>query len=234
MGKKTSKFKAIMLIISIVLSVCSIIGGLTYAKYYHGKDSKGLTIARNFYFTSNLLDGKEHTFSSGTTSVTFTLGNHADDLRYSEMDITYNVEVDNGAVIDKSTGTLVKNVIKDDQITISSLTAGKTYHVKAVGKGKYTKTLTATIIIPDIITELYYYIDNSQSDYTLLTIWNEGDKAGNVTITYTGIPDNTLPHMSDWTTGNKVDVTINPHESKEFRFFTGTITIENATSKELN
>lgn len=76
-----------------------------------------------------------------------------------------------------------------------------------------------------------------------MTVWNEGDKEGTVNITYTGIPDNTNPNMTDWKTdgGNEVkkEVTIAPHESHTFRFFdiknvTDDIKVTNAEPKQPN
>lgn len=105
-------------------------------------------------------------------------------------------------------------------------------------RGGYTKTLTATIEVPDQAAQLYYYKDDSAGEYTLLTVWNEGDKAGDVTITYTGVPDNTNPNMTNWKTNEGSQgkpVTIEPHESKVFRFFDVTdIKVEGATAKEPN
>lgn len=236
---KTTRKKVIISTIAVVLSLCVLAIGMFAAKYINEESSDGLVVAQNFYFTSNFLDGKEHTLASDSTSVTFTLGNHEDDLRYSEVDIEYEVTVDNGATIEKDTGTLASGSINDAEVTISGLQPGKTYKVEAVGKGGYTKTLTATIVVPEKKAQLYYHEDKSSAEYILLTVWNEGDEKGEVTITYTGIPDNTNPNMNDWKKSDndtevKQTVTIEPHESKVFRFFGETkITVIDAEAKEL-
>ncbi len=227
--------KVIISTLVVVLSLCSLMMGMLVAKYINEKSSDGLVIAKNFYFTSNLLDGKTHTLAPGTTTVTFTLGNPEDDLRFSEMDIEYKVTVDNNSVeVKRGTGTLAKGSVKDAEVKLSNLQPG-TYTVTAVGKGGYTKTLTATIKVPAEEAKLYYYEDSSAGDYTLLTVWNEGDAAGEVTIAYTGIPDNTNPNMTDWTTNSSAsNIAIGPHESKVFRFFKATdITVSNATKGSL-
>ncbi len=236
MQKKTYKTKIIMLIVGILLLACTITGAIVLAKYItNERTSTGLVTTKNFYFTSNLLDGEEHTFAPDTTSVTFTLGNYEDDLRYSEMDIEYTVTVDDAAVtVTNEKGTLVKGSIQNAEITISGLKNGKTYTITAVGKGGYQKTLKATIVVSDKESKLYYNINNSNSEYILLTVWNEGDAEGAVTIIYTGIPDNTNPNMEDWTTNASKELTIGPHESKEFRFFGGTVTVSGANEKALN
>lgn len=209
--------------------------GMLVAKYLNKKTSDGLVKAKDFYFTSNLLNGKEHTLAIDSTSFTFTLGNHEDDLRYSEVDISYEVTVDNGATVTSGgSGTLAKDVISDAEVTVSNLQPG-TYHIKAVGTGGYSKTLTATIVVPEKETKLYYHVDGSAGEYTLLTVWNEGDKEGSVTVEYTGIPDNTNLDMASWRTNENHTVTVKPHESKQFRFFGETVNINvtGADAKEL-
>jgi len=290
-NSKISRKKAIISAIAVALSLCALMTGMFVAKYLNERSSDNLVIAKNFYFTSNLLDGKEHTLAPGSTSVTFTLGNHEDDLRYSEVDIDYTVTVqrvqeatgsggdtgtnntgasatgtndtgipENGSVQDaagtpqnasvqNAEGKLTKGSVQDKEVTVSDLQPG-TYIITAVGKGGYStvseegdsnvgkggysKTLTATIVIPPKETRLYYYIDPSAGEYTLLTVWNEGDIKGDVTISYTGIPDNTNPDMTDWKTGESgKEVTVEPHQSKVFRFFGETnITVTGATFKE--
>lgn len=236
---KTTRKKVIISTIAVVLSLCVLTIGMFVAKYINDESSDGLVIAKNFYFTSNFLDGKEHTLAPDSTSVTFTLGNHEDNLRYSEVDIKYTVTANNEAAIKNDTGTLAGGSINDAEVTISNLKPGTTYTVTAVGEGGYTKTLTATIVVPEKKAQLYYHEDKSSGEYILLTVWNEGDEEGEVTITYTGIPDNTNPNMNDWKkSDNDTEVSqkvkIGPHESKVFRFFGETkITVTDAAAKEL-
>ncbi len=230
------KKKVAIVAIAVILSICTLSFGVVTAKYFAEKKSTGLVETKNFYFTSNLLDGKEYTLAPGTTSVTFTLSNHADDLRFSDVDIEYTVTVNNGATVIGGTGTIAMGSVNDVEVTISNLTAGKTYTITAVGTGGYKKTLTATIVVPEQNFELYYKIDDSAVDYILLTVWNEGEKEGTVTIGYTGTPDNTNDNMTEWQAGNNAsqDVNIGAHESKVFRFFGGKVTVTGATKAEEN
>ncbi len=216
--------------VCLVLLVALI--GAAIARYQRAFRSEGSVRAQEFYFTSDFLDGGTHTLAPGSTSVTFTLGNHADELRFSEMDITYEVTVNNGATVEQPNGTLAKNTKADAAITISNLQAG-TYTVTAVGTGGYSKTLTATIVVPAETAQLYQHQDSVPGEYLLLTVWNEGDKPGTVTVTYTGIPDNTNPNMTDWRTNSTQTVTLEPHTSKVFRFFGGTVTVKDAESNEV-
>lgn len=234
-----------ILIMVIVLLVCTLTVSIVAAKYITEKSSEGSVRASEFYFTSDFLDGKTHTLVPGSTSITFTLGNHGDDLRYSEVDINYTVTVTPeetatpAATVKNEKGALKKDEISDASVTISNLKPGNTYTVTAVGKGGYEKSLTAIIVVPDQAPKLYYHIDNSAGDYTLLTVWNEGDKEGTVNITYTGIPDNTNPNMTDWksngTDKETMEVEINPHESKTFRFFRESAEVNiSVTDKDTN
>lgn len=238
--KHTGRIKVIIITVA-VLSLCALTVGMIFAKYFNENISNDRVRAQNFYFTSNLLDGKEHTLSAGSTSVTFTIGNHEDALRFSEMDIKYKYTVvdDTGKEIKNAEGTLAKGSVTDATITVSGLEPGRKYTVTATGDGGYTKTLTATIVVPAKETKLYYHIDSTAGDYTLLTVWNDGDVEGSVTVKYTGIPDNTNPNMGDWTTadgqsGKSVD--IGPHESKVFRFFGENVdvAVEGAAPNKLN
>ncbi len=202
--------------------------GAVVAKYQRELRSDDWVKAQDFYFTSDLLDGATHRLAPGSTEVSFTLSNRADDLRFSEVDIDYKVTVtpDNGSgasvAVNNDMGTLKNGESSDVKITISDLEAG-TYTVTAVGTGGYSKTLTAKIVVPEKKAQLYYHLEDVSGEYILLTVWNEGDEAGEITIHYTGLPDNTNPDMTTWKTGEDQTVSINAHESKVFRFFNETV-----------
>lgn len=241
--------KAALTTLVVVLLVCVFAVGTAAAKYLIGSSEEGVVRAQDFYFTSNLLDGGNHSLAPGSTEVSFTLSNHADELRYSEMDITYTVTVANEGTggtaptvkingAEGITGKMNANAKSDADITLSGLEPGGKYTVTAVGNGGYTKTLTATIEVPVKVTAPYYYIDKTNSEYTLVTIWNEMETEAEVIITYTGIPDNTNPDMINWTTGEghtDEQVMIGSHESKVLRFFDVTaIKVDGADPKEPN
>ncbi len=231
---KMNRQRIIISVVAVLLSLCALTAGMLVAKYFDRKTSDGLVKAKNFYFTSNLLDGEKHTLAPGSTGVTFTLGNHEDGLRYSEVDIEYTVTLSDGTNIKNvNTGTLTNGSVQDKPVTLKDLTPGKTYTVTAVGTGGYSKTLTATIIVPGTSPDLYYSADTSAGEYILLTVWNEGDKEGSATVIYTGVPDNTDPTMVRWKTNGKNNVTVPAHGSVVLRFFGGTVSVEGALEKEL-
>lgn len=243
--KKRAGAAAAVPAVSFVLFLFLI--GAVIGRYQRQLRSDSSVRAQNFYFTSNLLDGGTHTLVPGSTEVEFTLGNHADELRCSEMDISYEVTVsredtsEGGAAdptgsevkVTPGTGTLPGDSAEDAKVTISNLQAGR-YVVTAVGTGGYSKTLRATIVVPPVAGQLYYYTDASSGEYILLTVWNEGDESGMATVEYTGIPDNTNPNMTKWKAGGETvskEVEITPHESRVFRFFGGTVNVTGAARK---
>lgn len=207
-GKKKSAAAAVaaLAVCLVLLMLLVPMVGTVFGRYQRQIRSDGWVKAYDFYFTSNLLDGGTHTLAPGSTEVTFTLSNHADELRYSEVDINYVVKVTDkdgnatGATVTNNTGgKLNKDNPQDAEVTISDLQAG-TYIVTATGDGGYKKTLTAEIKVLPEEAKLYWNRENVSDGYTLLTVWNEGDTPGDVTIKYTGIPDNTNPNMKGWTT----------------------------------
>ena len=80
------------------------------AKYVREDSDKNIFAAKEFYFTSNLLtaDEAEYRLNADATSVSFTIGNNADKLRFAEDDVEYKISVNEGATIDKAEGILQK------------------------------------------------------------------------------------------------------------------------------
>ena len=216
-GAVTRRYPALLAVI-LVLAMCFGVGGAV-AKYLKTSESSGAVRAQEFYFTSEQLEGT-HKLKPGTTQVTFTVGNYADALRYSEMDITVTAEVTNGATIKVANPTLEANGESETEITISNLNPGETYTVTVTGTNGYTKTLTGTFQVQQPGTGAYQWVEEFDG-YVLLTVWCE-DYTGPVTIEYPNgaIPDNTNPNMKDWKTNGSGSVTLHPYESYVFRFFT--------------
>lgn len=248
--KKSAGAAAVSLAVCVVL--LAVLIGAVIGRYQHQIKSEGSARAKEFYFTSDFLDGSTCTLAAptpdpaggeGSTEVSFTLGNHADGLRFSEVEIGYEVTVkprDGVTITYGNTNKILGNdAIHDDRVTLSGLKAGETYTVTATGKGGYQKELTAKVRVLSNANQLYQHQETVPGEYTLLTVWNEGETAGDVSITYTAIPDNTNPNMETWSKSNGISqnqtVTIEPHESKVFRFFGGASVIVNgATEKAPN
>ncbi len=218
--------------------------GAAVGRYRHQFSSDSSVKALDFYFTSDLLDGGTHTLAPGSQKVEFTLGNHADDLRCSGVNIAYavtvtpaeNVKVEYGNADQK----LNFGANQDDTVTLSDLEPG-TYTVKAQGTGSnqegadgYQMTLTATIVVPEPELAVYKYLDTTNSEYVLLTVWSQGYQ-GAVTITSPAglIPDNTDLVMKDAQTGGAFTDTASFRDSgycsHTYRFFGSGVTAEDFT-----
>jgi len=232
---------AAALVLGLVLLVVLI--SAAFARYQHQFTPEGSIKAQDFYFTSDFLDGGAHTLAPGSTEVSFTLGNYADELRYAEVDITYTVTVklEDGAAagdvtLTNGSGTLVKDKKSDAAVTISGLKPGKTYTVTAVGKGGYEKTLTATVEVLPEEAVVYKALDTTNSEYVLLTVWAQGYQ-GSVTITPPAgknlIPDNTDPVMGtaviDGAITDAQSFQTDGYSSHTYRFFGGGVTAEDFT-----
>lgn len=197
-GKRGKTIAAVAVGILLVLGLLSAVG----ARYLYKENSRGYVKAKEFYFTSSLLDGASHTLAPGSTAVTFTLGNHPDALRYSEAPIAYTVKIDGAAPQGTNlAGTLDAGSVQDQTVTITNLQPG-TYTVTAEGKGGYHKTLTATLVVPAQDRYLYKHLDTTNSEYVLLTVWAKG-VSGTVTVSAPAslIPDNTDSAMRTAQTG---------------------------------
>lgn len=224
------------------IALLAVLIGATFGKYLHQLRSEGSVRAQEFYFTSDFLDGGTHTLAPGSTAMSFTLGNYADELRFSEMDITYEVTVT--PVDDATTPNvqyvntekkLSKGVRQDNTVTITGLTSGKTYTITATGRGGYEQSLTATVVVLAQEPVVYKYLDTTNSEYVLLTVWAQGYQ-GDVTIAPPAglIPDNTDLVMALVKTGDAsfTDTTSfkdNDYCSHTYRFFGSGVTADHFT-----
>lgn len=237
MKKQNKLLIAVLLILSLIFGI----GGVA-AKYVTGIERIGVAKALEFYLSSDMLPG-DHTFPAGTKSVSFTVGNYADDLRFAEMPIQCVVKVFIGGTevtdnldIHNKTFELKENQKSEVVITIGNsgttqeaiarqLQAGKTYSIEVTGNGGYTQTLKGTFTVLSPETGPFYFVEDKDG-YTELTIWCRGiaEEGALVTIKYevTAIPDNTNPHMEGWlsdTNGAGKTITLKPYESYRYQFF---------------
>lgn len=241
--RKANRKYASIAALAVCLVLIAALIGAAIGRYQRQFDSEGYVKAQEFYFTSDFLDGNTHTLAPGSTSVSFTLGNHADELRYSEVDIEYEVTVNtaagvtNNATVEYSNAQkkLANGGVQDHTVTIKGMESGKTYTVTATGKGGYEKTLTATIEVLSTEPAVYKHLDTTNPDYVLLTVWAQNYQ-GSVTVTplSTGmIPDNTDPVMKDVQTGaeftDSTSFKDNGCSSHVYRFFGSGVTAADFT-----
>lgn len=203
--------------VTLLVLFCLCIGAISMvaAKYMKQTTTKNnAAAAKEFYFESDLLDGKPHEImptEDGTANVTIRLKNYIDDLRYSETEIQYTVKVteENATdsatdiTIDQARGTIETGKTNNKDIKISNLQAGKTYKITATTDNIYKKTLTGTIKVSKPDKEIYASI-HDETQYIEVTIWTK-DYTGEVSLKYSDadlIPDNTDTKMKDATTGS--------------------------------
>ena len=223
--------------VALLVLFCLCIGGISLvsARYIKQTDTKNNSAAaKEFYFESDLLDGKEHEVvatDNGTASVTIRLKNYVDDLRYSETKIEYSVAVqeegtDNQLAdnsITNQTGTIGAEPKNCADVTLSNLKAGKTYIVTATTSNIYKKTLAGTIKVKAPETQIQAKVSDNTNQYIEVTVWTT-DYTGQVKLSYGNIgliPDNTDDMMSDMKSTGGIITKDNwgTNTSHVFRFF---------------
>ena len=228
--------------VALLVLFCLCIGGISLVSAKYIKQTvinNNTATAQEFYFESDLLDGKEHevvpTEGEGTTaSVTILLKNHVDELRYSETDIEYvvavkesgnditNVQINYPKSSDENTGVhIIKGgAISNADVTIAGLQSGKTYTVTAVTSNTYQKTLTGTIKVASPDTKVYAAVSD-KVQYIEVTVWTI-DYSGAVTLNYSTslLPDNTDSMMENVKSTDKIiEKNWLANTSHVFRFF---------------
>ena len=232
----------------VLLVLLVLLAGGSLARYFTSRDAEGAVRTKRFYFTSDFLDGTVHTMNPGIQEVTFTVGNHADELRFSEMMVNYTCTVKKGGTSETvfvASGELPGNGISDDSVTFSLTALGLpfgTYDIEVSASGGgvdgipnsgYRKTLAASVVFSEEQV-LYKYLEN-MGTHVVLTVWAKGFR-GDVAIRYPDglVPDNTDPVMqaaleaplggtatfTDKTTGSvEGSFTAGSYASHKYRFF---------------
>lgn len=210
--------------LALILTGASVWG--VSAKYMQQREQEMLVQAEMFYFTSDLLteEGAVYTINPDTTSISFTLNNFIDSFRVSEDEIQYEVYVNN----EQLGGTAVLNESKHTAKITFDVEAGQTYGVRAVGNAGYTKTLSATFEVAEKPTGFFKHLDNSNSNYVLLTVWTE-QISGEVTVSFPDglIPDTTnseLENIKNYDNGSYIagsitGIRLEEYHSRTYRFF---------------
>lgn len=206
-------------ILLIVLAFAVSMFALVWAKYISREKKDTVVAAKAFYFESDLLTekGATYTLAPGTTKIDIVLKNYADDLRWSEVDVRYDVTLNGSAVQEQL--ILKTGKQENSKVTITGLTPG-TYTVVAKATSPYSKTLKATFVIPATTGGVYYSVSDAAGSPVLrLTVRTE-DYAGNVTLSWpTGVsPDNTDPLLAG-ATGTSCTVRFENDSEYTFLFF---------------
>ena len=201
---KHSHIRKRTIIITLLIVLLFTVGGV-FAKYIDNSGGMGLLSAKEFYFTSNLLteNTAKYVLNSKTTEISFTLGNNADKLRFSQDDIKYSITVgcksgdsypEENIKYADSEQVLSGGSVDTTSVTLEGLTMGETYTVTATGKAGYKQTLKAEFTVSDKEENVHMHLDTSNDAFVLLTVWTHNMTGPLTVITPAGlIPDNTDP-----------------------------------------
>ncbi len=236
--KSRKRNAAIVVYIIIGMILCALVGN-ALAKYFQSSTKADTVRAKEFYFSSDILDDLNRTLTPGVSEITFSLGNHEDELRYSEVDIEYTVTVTSeppapapAIIYGTPEKKLAANSFDDQTVTLLDLQPNTVYTVTVTGvggynpadhTGGYSKTLTGRFTVPPAEKTLYKYFQ-AAGEYVLLTVWSQGYQ-GKVSIQCTAdvLPDNTDPVMQDCLAGDIIVDTAtfasDPYSSHTYRFF---------------
>ena len=217
------KKKKIILIFVLVfiISFCSIFG-IAYALYTRTNNFLGIVQSEEFYLNSSVLKKEDvvYELNSGTTYVEFDILNYENSLRYSTEDIVVEITSTDGTLSTEEV-TLKGDEASKTVVTLSGLVDGGTYTVTVTGKAGYQEILKATFVVRNNINEIYKYIDNSNPNYVLVTIWTK-DVSGEVTINFelaNLVVDNTWIGMEHIDSNSSFNVTVESNSSYVYRFF---------------
>lgn len=240
-GKKNKKNRVFLIAILVVLNLTGITLAIYVSEFY---TDKVMTIAKNFYFTSDFLSagGMEHELKNWDTKSDYTFmidaKNWEDDLRIAEMDINYEITVSNGcyykvnAQTTQGSGTysMPKGTKQTDKIivtvpagiTLANNTVNVTITAKMINNTGYAKTMTGSFHL-NKKADVFEYAIEKNTNYIDVMIGS--DMQNSFTITYPSClkPDNTIGELKN-ATGGIATFTIDKDKSRMLRFFkTGTM-----------
>lgn len=207
----------------LLLAVVLLFNGYTLAKYMIEDERKDPIAAKSFYFESDMLapasETAQYTLKAGVDEISFELMNYPDELRSSDVDISYKVTLSrDGTEKETKEGTITKEGRKA-AISFSNLEAG-TYVVEASATSPYTKTLVGKFTIVDTDYELSYDVSDGANSPTLIVKVATVDYSGDVVLSW---PEGVLPDNTDEllksATGNSHTVRMESQSEYTFRFF---------------
>ena len=180
-----------------LLGVVLIFNGYTLAKYFMEENQKLPVAAKNFYFESDLLAVStgaipNYTLKSGVDDITFKLMNYPDELRTSEVNISYTDNLSKGGeIINTQDGTLAIGKTAVD-VSFTDLTPDD-YTVTAISTMPYQQTLTARFTVVGHDYGLHTTVSDSSGSPTLMVTVKTTDYSGNIAISWPAgvLPDNT-------------------------------------------
>lgn len=196
--KKISSAAVACIILAALLLV---FGSYSLAKYLYQAKKDPLFAAKAFYFESDLLSGAsggsypKYTLKTGVDTIEFTLENYPDGLRYSEVDIVYDVVLTKeGVTVGALNGqTIDGNARNSVSVSFDDLAAG-TYVVTATATAPYASTLRAQFTVVDRSELVSFSVRDEVGSPVLQMTVQTADYEGEVTITW---PEGVLPDNMD-------------------------------------
>lgn len=221
---KTKRTPMALKIGLLLLAVVVLFNGYTLAKYFMERDQKVPVVAKSFYFESDLLAIStgaipQYTLQAGVDEISFSLMNYPDELRDSEVNISYSVSLTKGGSEIKSTSGTINAGRNSVPIRFEGLAAG-TYHVTATATNPYTQTLQGRFTIVDTNYGLAYTVSDAPGSPNLKVTITTTDYSGNAVISWPAgvLPDNTDPLMQS-ADGQSFTVAVNAQSEYTFQFF---------------
>lgn len=232
--KKHTHFRYIIII--AIICIASIIA-ISYAKYTQKAKSNNAYTTENFYFESDLLkenEGAEYNFGDGENSININLKNNADELRYTNQDISYKVLLADSSenTVATKEGTITGGDVNSSAVTFDNLTSG-TYTVVAKALTPYTKTLTGKFKINSTNDDINYSVKDTSGSTNLNVTLITNSYSGNVTITF---PDGLLPNNieTNFASITSTSATLNVNANSEYSIqFFKTDTSQNYTESNI-
>ena len=236
----------ILVVVSTVLIVVS--ASVTLAKYATVHKDDPTVEPKSFYFESDLLGDPTNVpaYYLAVNEIRIAVMNFADSLRWSEVDITYDLTVAEagGAEIEslKNQELTAVNNGPADPVThvISDLAFGKTYTVTLSATAPYTKTLTANFTVYDERNSVSYSVyppqDTSSALYGDNVVYVEvktNELKRNVSVYWQNgyVPDNSYKPQEDSQGTVDLNVELEPHSTYVLRFFKSDTTVTYDPSK---
>ncbi len=247
--KKMSVKTLISLILVVVSTVLVVISAsVTLAKYARtDKDDEPVT-PKSFYFESDLLGdtGNAPQYYVGTNEIRVDVMTYADELRVSEVDVTYKL-----TLTEQGSAEPMRILIPEQPIAagtktptqhlFSGLEYGKTYILTASATAPYTKTLTATFTVYDERNSVSYTVypgadDVASAQYGDNIVYVEvktNEILKNVSVYWQNgyVPDNSYEPMADSQGTVDLNVSLAPYGTHILRFFKADSTVTYDPSK---